>query len=174
MHVRFGTSPRKIHVKRFIEKLKATVVRALKQGWSPEDVCWSAAWGWTVGLFPIYGVTTVTLGVMGWIWKLNHSILQAFNYLVSPLKIALIIPYIRLGEWIFRPDHVFTLSIPEFTRRFRMAPSETLGEFAMTFVHAIGGWIVTVPLWMAAVFLSMKIILRAGKATRAQIQEVRS
>ena len=151
-----------------------TVVKALKQGWTPESVCWSSAWGWTVGLFPIYGVTTLALGVIGWVWKLNHSVLQAFNYLVSPLKFALIIPYIRLGEWMFRPEQAFTLSIPEFTRRFKAGPLETLGEFAMTFVHAICGWVVTVPIWMAVVFLTMKVLLRAGEETRAQIQEARS
>lgn len=161
-------------MKRLYHKLKATVVRALKQGWSPEAVCWSSAWGWTIGVFPIYGVTTVALGAIGWIWKLNHPILQAFNYLVAPLKFALIIPYIRFGEWMFRPETAFTLSIPEFSRRFKAAPMETLGEFAITFVHAICGWLVTAPFWMAAVFFTMKLLLRAGEATRTQIQEARS
>lgn len=137
-------------------------------------MCWSAAWGWTIGIFPIYGVTTATLGLMGWVWKFNHSILQAFNYLVTPLKLALIIPYIRLGEWMFRPEHAFTLSIPEFTRRFNAAPGDTLGEFGMTFLHAICGWAVTVPIWLPILFLSMKTLLRAGKTTRAQLQEVQT
>lgn len=161
-------------MKRVFQKIKLTITRAMKQGWTPEQVCWSTAWGWTIGLFPIYGVTTLTLGVVGMIWKLNHSILQAFNYLVSPLKVLLIIPYIRLGEWMFQIQNPFQLSIPEFTRRFQAAPGETLSEFAMTFVHAIAGWAVAAPLWMAVMFLTMRLILRAGGAARTQLQEARS
>jgi uncharacterized protein (DUF2062 family) len=161
-------------MKSFFRKLKASVVDALKQGWSPSQVCWSSAWGWTIGLFPIYGVTTVTLGVIGWVWKLNHSILQGFNYLVSPLKFILILPYVRLGEWMFQVENGFSLSIPEFTRQFKAAPMETLGEFAMTFVHAICGWLVSTPIWMATVYFVMALLLRAGQATRAQLQEINS
>ncbi len=161
-------------MKRIVQKVKETVTGALKQGWTPDEVCWSTAWGWTVGLFPIYGVTTVTLGVVGMVWKLNHSILQAFNYLVSPLKVALIIPYIRLGEWMFRTENPFRLSLAEFIRRFQAAPMETLGEFAMTFVHAIAGWAITVPLWMFGTFFIMKGMIRAGSAAKTQLQEARS
>jgi len=161
-------------MKRIVQKVKLTVTSALKQGWTTEQVCWSTAWGCTIGLFPIYGVTTITLGLVGMIWKLNHSILQSFNYLISPLKVLLIIPHIRLGELMMRPETPFQLSIPEFTRRFQAAPMETLGEFAMTFVHAIAGWLVVAPLWMLVSFFTMKLLVRAGGAAKTQLQEARS
>ncbi|WFB36419.1 DUF2062 domain-containing protein [Kiritimatiellota bacterium B12222] len=155
-------------------KLKTQILSALKQGWSPRKLCWSTAWGFTVGLFPIYGVTTATLGVIGYIWKLNHTIMQAFNYVVSPLKFLLILPYIRLGEWIFQPENPFRLSIPQFTRQFKQAPVETLNEFAMTFVHAMCGWLISVPLLMILSYFTMWVLLKTGKATRNQFQEARS
>jgi len=161
-------------MKSWFRKVKETVVSALKQGWSLREVCWSTAWGVTVGIFPIYGVTTAALGLMGVVWKLNHAVMQAFNYLVSPLKFALILPYIRLGEWMFRETDPFSLSVPEFARRFRDAPMETLGEFAMTFVHAISGWAVTLPIWLVAVYGVMYLVIRAGESTRAHIEEVRT
>ena len=158
-------------MKKLFKKIKETIVNALKQGWSPSEVCWSGAWGLTIGLFPIYGVTTAALGVIGLIWKLNHAIMQAFNYLISPLKFLLIIPYIRLGEWLFQTDTPFALSLSEFTSRFKAAPGETLGEFAMTFVHAICGWVVTVPLWMAFTYFSLYSLIKMGDATRKHLQE---
>jgi uncharacterized protein (DUF2062 family) len=158
----------------FFSKLRQSIVSALKQGWSPSSVCWSGAWGVTIGVFPIYGVTTVTLGAIGLIWKLNHAVLQGFNYLVSPLKLILILPYIRLGEWMFQTQNPFRLSIPEFTGRFQADPLQTLGEFGMTFVHAICGWLVSAPLWMLAIYGSLLLLLKTGKATRAQFQEVQS
>jgi uncharacterized protein (DUF2062 family) len=158
-------------MKSIYQKLRATVLNALKQGWSADAVCWSGAWGLTIGLFPIYGVTTATLGLIGLIWKLNHAIMQAFNYLASPLKFLLIIPYIRLGEWLFQTDTPFALSIAEFSGHFKQAPMETLGEFAMTFVHAICGWLVTVPLWMAFTYFTLHLLIKMGAATRKQPQE---
>lgn len=171
LSVRNSPFARFLFVKSLYQKLKNTVVSALKQGWSADAVCWSGAWGLSIGLFPIYGVTTATLGIIGLIWKLNHAIMQAFNYLASPLKFLLIIPYIRLGEWLFRTDTPFALSIPEFTGRFKQAPLETLGEFAMTFVHAICGWLVTVPFWMALTYFTLYTLIRMGAATRNQLQE---
>ncbi|MDF3129200.1 DUF2062 domain-containing protein [Kiritimatiellaeota bacterium B1221] len=161
-------------MKSFFRKIKNTVVGALKQGWSASAVCWSSAWGLTIGLFPIYGVTTATLGLIGLVWKLNHAIMQAFNYLISPLKFILIIPYIRLGEWVFQTDKPFRLSLPEFTRQFKASPLETLSEFAMTFVHAICGWALSAPVWMLVTYFTMMILLKTGSATRKQLQGAQS
>lgn len=161
-------------MKHLFSKLRQRIVTALKQGWSPSDVCWSAAWGVTIGVFPIYGVTTAALAVIGWIWKLNHAVLQGFNYLVTALKFILIIPYIRLGEWMFQTQTPFRLSIPEFTSRFQAAPLQTLGEFAMTFVHAISGWLLSVPLWMGVIYVSMYLLIKTGELTRPQLQEIQS
>jgi uncharacterized protein (DUF2062 family) len=159
---------------KIFKRVKQAVVNALRQGWSPQAVCWSVAWGFTWSIFPIYGITMATLGVIGMIWKLNHPIMQSINYLMAPVKFLLIIPYIRLGEWMFRPERPFTLSIPEFTLRFKDAPLDTLAEFAATFLHAIIGWLVTVPLLMAGSYLVTSLTLRTGQAARDAISEARS
>ena len=155
-------------------KVKEAVLNALRQGWSPDAVSWSIAWAVTWGLFPIYGFTMAILGLIGLIWKLNHPIMQSINYIISPLKFILIIPYIRLGEVLFRVENPFSLSIPEFTKRFKDAPWETLAEFAATFLHAIVGWGVTVPILMAVSYFTTRFILRSGEAARDALSEARS
>jgi hypothetical protein len=157
--------------KRIPQRLASICRRALGQGWSESKVAWSAAWGVTVGLFPIYGVTTATLAAVGWLAKLNHAVLQGFNYLVGPLKLALIFPYIRLGEWMFRPERAFTLSLVEFSQRFRDAPWETLRAFAWTFAHAVSGWLLSAPFIVLAVFALARLTLRGGRAARNLIVE---
>jgi len=114
------------------------------------------------------------LGLIGLIWKLNHPIMQSINYIISPLKFILIIPYIRLGELLFQVENPFSLSIPEFTKRFKDAPWETLAEFAATFLHAIVGWGVTVPILMAVSYFTTRFILRSGEAARDALSEARS
>ncbi|MCC5848120.1 MAG: DUF2062 domain-containing protein [Verrucomicrobia bacterium] len=153
------------------DKLQLVVTQALRQGWSRDGVARASAWGVAVGVFPIYGVTTAALGVIGVVAHLNHAVLQAFNYLVSPLKFLLIIPYIRLGEFLFREENPFRLSIPEFTERFQAAPWETLSRFSMTFVHAIAAWAVTFPVWMVFVYLVMTGLIRSGQAAHETAKE---
>jgi uncharacterized protein (DUF2062 family) len=159
---------------KIVGKVKQAVLNALRQGWTPDAVSWSVAWGLTWSVFPIYGTTTLALGVIGVIWRLNHPILQSINYLMAPVKLLMIIPYIRLGEWLFRPEHPFTLSIPEFTMRFKEAPMETLGEFAATFLHAICGWGITMPFLMAGSYFTTNLLLRTGDAAREAISEAHS
>jgi hypothetical protein len=159
---------------KFFGKVKDVVVGALRQGWTPKVVAWSVAWACTIAVFPIYGVTTITLGAIGWIWKLNHPILQILNNVMAPIKVLLIIPYVRLGEKLFMEQNPFSLSLTEFTLRFKDAPMETLGEFAMTFVHAIAGWAVTVPLWLFGTYFITQMVLKTGESAQLAIQEARS
>ncbi len=132
---------------------------ALRQGWTREKILWSCAWGVTVGVFPILGVTTAALAVIGHSAHLNHTLLQASNYLVGPLKWALILPCIRMGEWIFRPAQPFRLHLAEFAERFRLYPLPTLAEFGMTFVHAIVGWVLLAPLLLLVTHALLRRLL---------------
>lgn len=159
---------------KFFGKVKDAVVGALRQGWTPRVVAWSVAWAATIGVFPIYGVTTITLGAVGYVWKLNHPILQIVNYAISPVKVLLIFPYIRLGELLFQVENPFNLSLTEFTIRFKDAPVATLGEYAMTFVHAIAGWAITVPVWLVCTYIVTRLILKTGESAQLAIQEARS
>lgn len=159
---------------KLFHKVKDAVVGALRQGWSPRSVGWSVAWGCTIGIFAIYGVTTITLGAIGYIWKLNHTIMQIMNYAIAPVKVLLIIPYIRLGESLFQVQTPFSLSLGEFTSRFQAAPMETLSEFAMTFVHAICGWAVTFPFLITGLYILTRFILKTGSSAQLAIQEARS
>ena len=153
--------------------MKSILLRALRQGWTPESVCRASAWGVTVGVFPIYGVTTAMLGVIGWLGKMNHAVLQAFNYLVAPVKLAMIIPSIRLGEFLFRESDPFLLSISEFTQRFQASPWETFTRFSMTFVHAIAGWGVMLPFWWFGTWLIMKCFVKTSQ-TASEIYRERT
>jgi uncharacterized protein (DUF2062 family) len=157
---------------RIFSKLNAMISRALHQGWSAEKVCWSCAWGCSIGIFPILGFTMAALALIGMAFKLNHTVLQGFNYLVSPLKWALILPSVRLGEWILQSENPFRLSLGEFSDRFRAAPAATVAEFGMTFVHAIVGWIFVAPFMLFFVYVLMRYLLRVTSARRNSLEEV--
>ena len=150
---------------------KHLLLNAIKQGWSVEGLSWSAAWGITVGLFPIYGVTTGALAGIGWVGGLNHGVLQGFNYLVAPVKIMLILPYVALGETLFFAEDRFSLSLSEFTSRFQNDPAATLMQFGMTLVHAVAGWIITFPFLIFGVYALVRFLFYMHDRMRYASQE---
>lgn len=156
---------------RKIPNPKHILLRALKQGWSLEGLCWAAAWGFTIGIFPIYGVTTGALAAVGWIGKLNHAVLQGFNYLVAPLKVLLILPYVALGETLLFAEERFALSLSEFTLRFQNDPFGTLQQFGMVFLHAVVGWLVTFPFLLVGVYSLHRFLFHLHQRVRYTSQE---
>ena len=70
----------------------------LRQGVAPEKLAWSVALGIAFGCFPIFGVTTLLCIVFGVALGLNHPAIQVFNHLCAPLQLALMLPFIRLGD----------------------------------------------------------------------------
>lgn len=79
---------------RIVEPLLAL----LKQGISPSALALSVAFGIAVGIFPVLGVSTILLTVIALALRLNLPAIQLVNYLVSPLQLLLIIPFVRVGE----------------------------------------------------------------------------
>jgi uncharacterized protein (DUF2062 family) len=67
----------------------------------PESAARSIATGVFLGLLPILGLPTPLCALAAAVFRLNLALVQAANYSVYPLQIALVIPFYRLGEWIY-------------------------------------------------------------------------
>ena len=124
--------------------MKQIIQRELTSGLSVRGGSMALATAFTFGIFPIIGFST-PLNTLAAAWlRLNQPIIQVVNWVMGPLKLLLIIPFLRLGEWLFAAEP-FTLSLAEFSRIFFNDWWGTTQEFAWTFVHAISGWLVTAP-----------------------------
>lgn len=120
------------------------IVAQIKQGITPQKIALTLALGITGGIFPILGATTLICLIFGICFKLNQPIIQMVNYLVSALQLAMILVFIRIGEFVVRATPV-SFSIPELFRKFHQSPMEFLREFGMTGVHGIIGWLLIAP-----------------------------
>src|SRR5579872_6178647 len=76
----------------------------LRQGLSPERLALSVALGIALGVFPVLGTTTLLCGLAAILFRLNVPAMQLVNYLVFSLQLALLIPFIRLGELLYGAD----------------------------------------------------------------------
>lgn len=128
-----------------MRKLTQHISRCLKQGLRSEEIALAVAFGIAIGVFPIYGLTSVLCLGVAWVMRWNGPILFAGAYTMTLIKPLLILPFLRLGEWVFRVDPM-PISLVELSRRFAETPLDTLGEFAWSFLHALAGWLVVLPI----------------------------
>ena len=87
-------------------KLILPLADLLRQGITPEKIALSLAIGICLGVFPVLGSTTALCALAAIVFRLNLPAIQLVNYLVYPLQLALIIPFIRFGEVLFGAPHV--------------------------------------------------------------------
>ena len=137
------------------------VIRAqLVQGISQSDCAQAIALAITIGLFPILGFSTLIITAIAYFRRLNQPIAQVFNWICGPIKLALIIPFIRVGEFLFSADP-FVLNLGDISRQFYENCWATLSEFAWSFLHAIAGWAFCAPIIYILVYnISKSVIIR--------------
>jgi uncharacterized protein (DUF2062 family) len=114
-------------------RVRDPLIGQLKQGATPEKLAQSLAWGGLIGIFPILGTTTLLCGLAGVALRLNHIALQLVNWMSYPLQLALVIPFLRLGNLLFGMEQ-FPLSITEIAAAFEadfLAATRELGGVAL-------------------------------------------
>jgi uncharacterized protein (DUF2062 family) len=86
---------------RIKHEFKRRMLLWLRQGISPRRLAITLALGFAIGCIPVVGVPTVLCAVLAFGLRLNLGAIQAANYAAMPLQLALILPFVRLGERIF-------------------------------------------------------------------------
>lgn len=76
------------------------LIALLKSGISPDRLALCVAIGIVVGNIPILGTSTILCTVIALLFRLNLPAMQLVQAAMAPTQLLLIIPYVRLGEWI--------------------------------------------------------------------------
>lgn len=109
-------------------------------GLQPAQLAISISLGAFMGTFPLIGVTSVLCFILAWIFRLNIVIIQAANWLMSPLQILLIIPFYQLGKSIFGSKHNFSdAEIETLLTSFDF--TQHLNKLWQLEITAIYGWL---------------------------------
>lgn len=73
----------------------------LRRGTSPRQLALTLALGCAIGCIPVIGIPTALCAGLAVALRLNLPAIQAANYAVMPLQLVLIVPFVRLGRWMF-------------------------------------------------------------------------
>jgi uncharacterized protein (DUF2062 family) len=145
-------------VRRWAEPVVAAIRSSLRQELTPERIALSLAVGAAVGLFPLVGTTTLLGLALGSALRLNLPLLQAVNWLVYPLQLALVLPLVRLGEWMAGA------SLVTFAPG---ASGDTLAPLVRGGLHGLLGWVGVAPLAALVVYALALPLLRASARREA-------
>ena len=139
-------------IKNFLHRaLVVPLVGFLKQGLTPEKLALSVALGIVLGIFPVFGTTTILCAVVALLFGINLPAIQLINYFASPLQLLFLIPFIRLGELLFNqaPLPLDVLQIITLLQSDMPGAIEFLWQ---TILHAIIAWLLIGPPVAAALY----------------------
>ncbi len=140
-------------------RLVKPILDLLRQGGTPEKIALSITLGFVLGVFPVLGSTTALCALAALVLRLNLPAIQIINYFVYPLQIALLIPFSRLGERLFRTPHL-PLSVPQIYAMIHANMAEAIHTLWTTTWHAIVVWCLLAPLAAVLVYTALVPALR--------------
>jgi len=144
------------------------LVDLLRQGITPEKIALSIALGITLGITPVIGSTSILCFLAAILLGLNAPAIQLVNYLVYPLQIAMLVPFLRMGQWLFAAPPA-ALSVAEI---FHLIRADVWGAIATLWtatLHALVAWVALAALAAPILYLIMVPALRRlGRSLQAE------
>lgn len=135
----------------------------LRQGRSPDRVALALAAGAVIGIFPAPGLTVAICVVLGVVLRLNHVALQAANYAVYPLHLALLIPFYHVAAARFG----YEIPVESATQVVALVTEQPFGAvqvlWGVTWRAAILWAIAAVPA-VAVLYLPLRMLTRSALA----------
>jgi len=139
--------------------MKERLLAFIKQGLSPEKLALCVALGVVIGVFPALGTTTLLCALAALALRLNLAAIQSVNYVVYPLQFLALIPFYRLGEWLFRAPHlaITGAGVKDIIRSGMLNAIHVLWDTTM---HAIAAWCLLAPVAIGALYFLLTPIFR--------------
>ena len=144
---------------------KNKLIAFLKMGITPERLALSIALGIALGLVPALGITTLLCTLAAFLFRLNLPAIQLANYFVYPLQLALLIPFIRAGEWLFGVESL-NLSFELIQRMMKADLWDTVISLWAATMRAVVVWLLIAPVVVALVYFVMTPLLKKLKPER--------
>ncbi len=70
--------------------------------------------GFSLGIFPVPGTVTLLCILISFLFRLNLALLQGMNWLLTPLQVVLLYPFLKTGRLLFCSDSkVLPFVLPE-------------------------------------------------------------
>lgn len=140
-------------------RLVRPILELLTQGITPEKIALSIAIGLVVGVFPALGWTTLLCLLVALWLKLNVPAMQLVNYLAYPLQLAMLVPFIRAGELLFRAPKL-AISLPQIMAMVKANVWHAITALWTATMHAIVAWAIVAPVAVWVIYKVLAPVVR--------------
>lgn len=148
---------------------RAKIVQKLRpwllQGISPRRLALTLALGGAVGCIPLVGLPTVLCAGLAIALGLNQPAIQAANYAVMPAQLLLVVPFVRLGSFLFSRTHPATVSASLLLHGSPLVVLNQMGSLAL---QALLAWLIVAVPAVALATLCLTPVLRRIPVVAAQ------
>ncbi len=146
-------------IKVFFRKyISSPIISLLRQGLSPKMLALSMSFGITVGIFPIVGTTTAICTMAAIMLRMNLLVMQLGNWLVYPVQLLLVVPFIIMGGHLF--GTLSTLDPSAILALLRTDLWSSVQMFAKAIIHAAIAWLLCAPLVFAVFYGVLSFIFK--------------
>ena len=118
------------------------VLAWLQCGMAPRQLAFTLALGFAIGCIPLLGVTTAICAVLALALRLNMPAIQAANWMAMPFQVVLLIPFLRLGQWLFRGQSM-SFNPGQLSAQIYAAPWHVAMQMSGLFGRGLLAWLVT-------------------------------
>jgi len=143
----------------FHRRVIGPIVALLTQGITPEKVALSLAFGIVLGIFPVLGSTTILCAAAALIFRLNLPAIQLVNWLIYPLQLIFLVPFIRLGETLFRAAPL-QMSLAQMLAMLHASLPHAISTLWLAGVHAVSAWLLIGPPAILFLYFLLSRVLR--------------
>jgi len=149
-----------------LDLMKHKAVVWLRQGISPRRLALTLALGFAIGCIPLVGIPTALCAMLALALGLNQPAIQAANYAVMPLQLMLIVPFVRLGGWLFSsgPRQAFAAGA-----LLHLSPKTMVLHMGWLAGEALLAWLlIAVPAVMVMTFILTALLRRVPALAAAE------
>ena len=134
-------------------------IQLLRQGVTPEKIALIIALGIILGVTPVLGSTMLLCTLAAVVLRLNLPAIQLVNGVVYPLQFLLLIPFYRLGAWMFRAD-ASTISLSGVTALIREGVGHAIRTLWVVTMHALVAWLALGIAALAILYAVLVLLVR--------------
>ncbi len=148
----------------WFESRKEQLAAWLGTGVSPDRLALTLALGFAIGCLPLVGITTGLCLIVAIALRLNVPAIQAANYAAMPLQLALLLPFMRLGNRLFASG-----AQPTFGKALFQGPIvQVLRSSGKVAGEAVGAWVVIAVPAVLLMTIALAAVLRRVPALAAE------
>ena len=148
-----------------MESAKKRLLAFLMTGITPEQLAFSIALGIAIGIVPALGTATLLCALAAFLFRLNLAAIQFVNLLIYPLQLALLIPFVKAGEWLFGVRRL-ELSSEKIQRMLEADVWSTVFGLWSVMLRAAAVWLIVAPVILGLGYLGLVPLMRRLKLER--------